>query len=242
MERFYIEIKKIPKQVLVGIIILLIIPFWIFFISPYFNNITNNLDISYELISTQNEYDTSTKNFKGEEYLESIYTLQTSSENIDTSIVEGYTSQRAGNQIIYEIKNTFTIDRLRNTYVDYEEDIYLFAPKNLEEGKSFKYIHLPFNIPTEMSYIGKKQIYGVEIYEYKSDYNKQKVNLSDNFEYLEGVGNFYNIKANVELTLWVEPVTGSLINFIENVNADVYSIESGEVLYPLNYYSTTINE
>lgn len=237
------------KKILLSIAILLctFAGLWHFWIAGHLLALPDDFSYRAELLSVDNFYDKSTRTYMGQSYSDALFEYKTlSSTKVGNVIESTFKVSNSSDQEIISIKREYGIDPLTGAHVgdlgDQNREGYLFAPKNLEPGQSFTYWHVNYNGPAKMSYVGRETVEGLQVFLYETHYQNTVIDQTDDLGSLDGVPEQWGIILEPYLKLWIEPVSGTLINFEDETTAYYYDIETKEKLNPWNHFSNTFSE
>ena len=152
-------------------------------------------------------------------------------------VKQSFDVQTLSNKPIFSVSRLYGIDPKTGKHVpgygDRDREGYLFAPKHLKK-KPFVYWHVNYDTPANMNFESEEKMYGLTVYRYAADFTADQTTELDR---LDGVPEKYGIILNVNLRLWIEPVTGSLISYEDHATAYYYDIETKERLSKWNEFS-----
>lgn len=220
---------------------------WRFWISEYFLALPKDLIYEAELISINNFYDQTRGVYLGQEYhvgFLNISALETTKVGMLVENQFQILSEAESN--LFEIKRIYGIDPQTGAHIpglgDKDRNGYLFAPRDLKPGVGFTYWHVNYDGPAEMEYIGRENRFGVELYIYETYYENARITQNLEETDAQNVSEEWGILLEPHLKIWVEPITGMLMNYEEDTTAYYYEIESGEKLSPWKHFSNTFSE
>ncbi len=218
-----------------------------FLVAPFLLQIPSDFTYEADLTSVDNFFDTTKGEYLGQQYSQAQFKYSTvSSTRTGMEIKNSFSVYSNDGEEIINIQRTYGIDPATGAHItelgDEAREGYLFAPKNLEPGESFTYWHVNYNGPAHMSYVGRSKLYGLEVYEYQTNYEGVTIDQTKDLDHLEGVPEKYGIVLEPQLTLWVEPITGTLVNYEDSTTAYYYDITTGEKISPWNHFSNTFTE
>lgn len=224
---------------LLGFIFLAFIPIWLLFIVPNFLEIPSDFYYEADIFSIDNFYDPVIGDFSTPINSETTFLYDVTEEKDNVLLIRNIFSVfEPTNRKIFSVDRIYGIDRKTGQHVagygDKDRIGYLFAPKNLKKGQSYIYWHINYDTPIEMKFKEEVDLFGLKVYRYEKDfYADQTVDLGD----LPGVPEERGVNLKVNLQTWIEPVTGRLIRYEDNVVAYYYNIETGENIYPWNKFN-----
>lgn len=220
---------------------------WHFWIADLLLQIPDDFSYEADLISVDNFYDPSKGEYQGQQYSEASFKYEAlSSTRIGMEIKNSFSAQTSTGEGIISLQRIYGIDPSSGKHIaelgDEEREGYLFAPKNLKPGEGFTYWHVNYDGPAHMSYVGRSKLYDLEVYEYQTNYEGVNIDQTNELDHLEGVPEKYGIVLEPQLTIWVEPVTGLLVNYEDSTTAYYYDKVTKEKLNPWNHFGNTFTD
>ena len=144
---------------------------------------------------------------------------------------------------IFSVSRLYYIQPITQKHVDVpgkpQRHGYLFAPSYASK-QPFYYWHVNYDAPAKMNYVNTESMNGLTTYHYEAFFSAdQTANLTD----LPGVPNQRGILTKVHLQLWIEPISGWLVQYQDNSIASFYDKKTRHLLYPWNQFSNryTVN-
>lgn len=220
---------------------------WRFWVSEYLLSLPSDFSYEAEIISVDNFYDQEKGVYLGQQYSTSSFTY-IALESTKTGMVVENRFQVFGEDgaDIINIRREYGINPQTGEHIpnlgDKDREGYLFAPRYLEPGEEFTYWHVNYDGPAQMSYVEREELFGMEVYSYETHYENIVIDQTDELDYLEGVPEKWGILLEPHLKIWVEPMTGFLVNYEDSSTAYYYDIVSGEKLSPWNHFSNTYTQ
>jgi len=234
---------KTPTKILTALVL---IPIWIYFISPILLRIPSNFSYKADVISVDNFYDQETKDFKGEQYSKTdFYYEVVGKHGFDLDIKNVFNVQTLDGDPVFKAEPVYRINSITGRHVasdDKNREGYLFAPRNLKKGEGFTYWHVTSPEPLHMKYAGEEYLYGLKVYKYeKSDL--KPYDQTEFLTFLPDVGVTKGVKLVSNVYMWVEPTSGYLVK-IEDFSTDYYyyDLKTEQKLHPHNQFINTYSE
>lgn len=235
------------RRILISLILLGCIPLWICGVVPFIKSYSTGVEFSYDLFSLDNFYDENSQQYTGEE--RSVAKLQYSfnrNEEGDFIATNVFDVRTVNGEQIVQITRKYGIDPYTGMHVidagDKDRSGYLFSPRQLEKGESFTYWHVNYDAPADMHFVSEEKIHGLTVYKYETRYEGIEVDQTDNLHHLEGVPEKRGVVLEPYLQLWIEPVTGTLVQYKDETVAYYYDQLTGEKLFPWNKFSNTVKK
>lgn len=241
------RIKPRVKYFALAICLSLALLAWEALVIPRLTTLTNTFSFSSDIISIHNFYDEDRHVFSGKQFTDAKMQYRVVEETDDYLKIENtFSVETIDNEPIFSTTREYYIDPITQKHVTsadpHERSGYLFAPKNLKKGESFTYWHANYDAPAVMEYTGTAIVNDLEVYTYETTYQGERVDQTEDLSQLPGVGETRGVILYPYLKLWVEPVTGQLINYHDKTIAVFYDLETGDVLYPWNQFENTFSE
>jgi len=229
---------------IIGLALLLFIPIWIMVISPELTKLPNDFEYKLVLFSRDNFYDAEQKEFHGDFVSNTNYYYRAAAEYGEILLIKsGFSVQQPTGEEIFSVERTYGIDAKTRKHVpsygDKDREGYLFAPPHLQKGQNFTYWHINYDYPADMKYRGEESIAGLSVYRYETDYHAdQTFDLESIVPLLSGKG----IDLDINLQLWIEPFTGSMIKYEDQTIAYFYNLTTKKRIHPWNKFHNTVDE
>jgi len=211
------------------------------YIPIWYGSLPQQVTYDAEIISTDNFYNEQTQSYEGEQQSVTSYNYHIVDETPNAYIVENTFDVRTiEGKIIIALSRKYGVDKKTGKHImslgDKPREGYLFAPKNLHEGEAYTYWHINYEAPAKLSFLKKEEIQGLPVFVYRTHYEGYTIEQTDDLTYLPGVPESRQIILEPELTVWVEPITGTVIAYEDNTTAYYYDRQSGKKLYPWNHF------
>jgi len=241
------KILMLNKKFLWILVGVLIVPVWYFILAPEILKIPKDFFYSADVVSVDNFYDAKAKEFKGEQYSKTKFSYEVVSvEGKNLIIKNTFDVKSLEGKQIFKTEPIYGINSITGEHIptlgDKSRTGFLFAPRNLKKGKSFIYWHASSNIPSEMKFIGKESLYGLNVYKYETDYGGA-VDQTKYLSFVPEVGKTRGIKLVSKNYIWIEPISGYLVKQ-EDFSTDYYfyDLKTGEKISPYNNFLNTFSE
>lgn len=231
----------------IGFALMACVPLWLLFAGPKLQTIPRDFSFTAEVVSTDNFYNSETQSYDGAVFSKTNFFYQTIKQEGSAIIVRNVFDVRTpDNEPIFAVERLYGIDRQTGKHVsglgDESRDGYLFAPRDIQLGESFRYWHINYDGPADMRYMDREILYGLTTYHYQTNYEGVKIDQTANLTHLPGVGITRGVLLEPHLELWIEPVSGQLIKYKDDTIAYYYDLQTGEKIEPWNHFSNTFNE
>ncbi|HSX47254.1 MAG TPA: porin PorA family protein [Patescibacteria group bacterium] len=230
--------KRTITLISLSLFLTLIALFWHKTITPYLLSIPKNFNYNADIISYDNFYNPDLKQYGGESLSQTKYSYQSvgSHGNILT-IKNIFDVRKVSGERIFSVERTYAVNKINgrheySKFADENRSGYLFAPKNLHK-QPFTYWHINYDIPARMYFKDEEIIYGLKVYRYESNFHADQ---TKNLTNLPGVGQSRGINLDINLQLWVEPLTGHLIKYEDHSLAYYYDLKTKSRIYPWNKF------
>lgn len=220
-----------------------LIPIWMKWVAPIITRMPSTFSYHAEVLSIDNLYDSDEKKFQGPQISKTAFNIQTFWMFKNTSSIRlTFDVHSISGKQIFSAERYYFINPLNGQHLkgvgDKDREGYLFGPHYASRA-GFDYWHVNYDTPAHMKYVGKEKIYGLTVYHYQS---KFRVDQSENLSYLSGVPDKFAIKSDVVLDIWIEPVSGWLVKYQDNTQANYYDAKTGALVEPWNKFSNHYTE
>ncbi len=211
---------------------------WILWIAPLLTKMPDHFSYSANILSLDNFYDETTNKFEGEHISKTTFSFEVEAKKHSYLVIKNlFNVRKLSDKPIFSVARLYFINPVTGQHVvvagEEERSGYLFAPHYASE-KPFQYWHINYDAPALMKFVNKEEINGLTVYHYQAHYEAdQTANLTN----LPGVPDKRGIKTDVNLQLWIEPISGWLIKYQDNTLAYYYDKKTGARLEPWNSFS-----
>ena len=228
----------------IGLVCIGAIPFWFFFVIPHLFALQKDFVYEAEVVSLDNFYDQAKGVFSGASIGATKFSYSVTGEQNGVLIIKNiFDVHKVTGEPIFSVERFYGINPITAKHVvgfgDHDREGYLFAPRNLKKGQPFTYWHINYDGPAHMQFVGEEIINGLSVYRYETHYEGVTIDQTKNLSYLGEVGVTRGINLEPYLQLWIEPQTGTLINYKDETTAYYYDLQTGKRLYPWNKFSNT---
>lgn len=238
---------RAPIRYIFALFVLMLVPFWNMYAVPLLTPFPKTISFEARLDSFDDFYDVEAQSFKGP--IRSVAKIMTS--NIEGTdgvrlLTHSFSVLDVIGNPIYEIERRYAIDPVTRAHVPFvgipDREGYFFAPRNLRKGEAFTTWWVNYDGPAHMSFVQEDEIHGLRTFKYETRYEGVRIDQTNELERLPGVPEERGIELEPHLTMWIEPVTGRLVNFKDETVAYYYDRKSGKRLHPWNRFSNTFSE
>lgn len=235
---------RLMSPLLLSLIVLLssLLIGWVNYFGPLFSKLPDDFFYTADLISVDNFFDVTSNKYSGEQISLSEFSYRTVGVNSATQLIENsFEVQTSTGERIFAAKRVYGIHSATKQHVvsegDRQREGYLFGPGTLRQS-DFIYWHVNYDQALQMKFTGIEKVNGLDVYRYESVFSAdQTKDLREAANLDPSIG----VVVDVHLTLWIEPVSGWLINYKDKTNGYYYDIETKERLHPWNSFSNTFD-
>lgn len=216
---------------------------WSFILTPKFLSLDDDFKYTADILSVDNFYDKGKEQFSGEQISKTVFRYDVFAKQGNILLIRNVFEVRNAEGLpFFSVERFYRIDRKTGAhapdYIENNRTGYLFAPKDSPRG-NYTYWHVNYDVPAEMSFQEEETINGLRVYRYEEDYHADQ---TGNLGYLPGVGKTRGINLDINLQLWVEPVSGRMIKYEDKTTAYYYDLQTGERLHPWNKFNNKFTE
>jgi len=242
--------KSVPKKssrkiiIILGFTMILFVPIWFLVVAPELTKLPADFSYKALVLSQDNFYDPEKQAFSGETVSNTEHFFHVIGKQNGVLLIENlFKVQKSDGEEIFSVKRFYGIDPKTRKHVPgyggRDREGYLFAPLNLGRGQNFTYWHINYNAPASLKFQGEETIDGLTVYRYKADYHAdQTLELNS----LVRSSGDRGINLDINLQLWIEPVTGRKIKYEDKTTAYFYNLTSGERISPWNQFHNQYDE
>ncbi len=223
------------------LLILVLIPVWIFLITPFLLQIPDDFTYEADMVSVDNFYDEKLGDFRGEQYSDTQFSYHVVDKRGTLLTIKNiFHVQTREGKTIFRTEPLYAINSLTGQHVsDAGERVrngYLFAPRWLGAEDTFSYWHVSNNKSVTMQYAGERFFYGLRLLKYESQY-QWPLDQTEFMHHLPGVPEERGVKLGNRISLWVEPISGYLVKFEERSEDYFYfDQKTGKKIAPYNQF------
>jgi hypothetical protein len=204
------------NYLLVGVVGLLIfLPIWYFAVVPEFEKMEEDYEnvIHYNRLSNTNHKIGG--EWAGERFVRGTTVEKRIKQEGNVILMEGhYIAQGLNNEKIWEVKKNYGIDaktrKIINGYGQYADNSYYLFPTKLR-SENYNIWFPQYLYPVQLNFIGIEKINELEVYHFEA--KNFLFDDSEGFEYLDLVPEEYKVFADATVNVWVEPISGIMIDF-----------------------------
>jgi putative ABC transport system substrate-binding protein len=240
------EDKKIRHWLIIGSLILIAL-FIRISLAPLVLKIPPTFHYSADIISLDNFFDEQLNTFKGEKRSVTSFDYSVIPEKSNYLHIRNSINVRAvGGDPIFNTHRDYWIDPITSQQMEIAENNnrsgYLFAPRHLKPKTTFTYWHVNYNAPAHLSFVAKENLLGLTTYHYRSTYQGQHIDQSNELTFLPGVPETQGIELEPVLDVWFEPVSGYLVMYKDTAWAYFYDQHTKKRLHPWNHFLNTYTQ
>ncbi len=232
--------KKNLNYLFIGIISILFLSFiWYAVVVPEMLNVPSDFSYSAEVASQDNFYNEEKGEFGEPFKSQTKFSYEVVSQFEDILTIKNiFDVRNISGEKIFSVERLYGIDKRTGKHVtgygDKDRNGYLFAPRNLKKHQNFIYWHINYDTPAYMEFQDEINLYGLNLYQYETDYHADQ---TADLGHLPGVPEKRGVKLNINLKLWIEPITGRLIKYEDDTLANYYNLTTNEVINPWNKFN-----
>ncbi len=231
------------RYFLISAIALVLTPLWIWSVAPSLTKLQPDFRYEADIFSLDNFYDESSGVFLGESISKTkFYYEVVSVDDGAYRIKNGFDVFKMTGERIISIERMYGIDPETGEHVrgkgDRDRSGYLFAPRRANR-QSFDYWHINYNVPARMAFRAEEKIHGLDVHRHECDL---RADQSEDLSHLPGVPGRRGVTVEATVTLWIEPVTGRLVNYQDRATAYFYDRSTGKRLNPWNAFGNRFTE
>ena len=208
------------------------IPLWICCAAPLFTPLPANLSFEARLLSFDDFYNEKTGEFNGP--TRSVTKLSTEAVETGGAAVllnHSFSVYNLIGEEIFVVKRLYAVDPITRRHLregaDREREGYFFSQRHLKKGGPFTTWWVNYDGPAHMTFSGEELIRNLKVYRYEARYEGVRIEQTDQLGNLPGVPEERGVVLEPHLTMWIEPVTGRLVNFTDETTAYYFDIKTG---------------
>ena len=231
------DMRTMPR-VLFATLLLFAIPIWIFLAAPHLKRLPTDFRYEADIFSIDNFFDEEKERFLGPQISKTRFTYEVAkSHNGNALIIQNVFDVRTlTDEKIFSVTRNYGIDPQTGRHLlglgDRDREGYLFAPR-WSWKRPYTYWHINYDTPARMLFQGADNIGGLAVHRFAADYHADQ---TKNLGFLPGVPAIRGVQLDINLQVWIEPVSGVLVKYEDNTTAYYYDIKSGKRLVPWNKF------
>lgn len=220
----------IKKNILlvIGAALLALIPVWLFLIAPELEKLSSDYEFEPKILASENNRFEINGLWTGRIDKSSSYYEKITESKFNSAILESrYTLKNPSGEISYDIEHKFLVDRKSRHNLPGETDekgeAYAFFPLHVKK-QDYQYWPFDFGKNFIVKFKGTESLYGLELYHFSVENA-----FSDDtagYEFLELVPEKYKALSRFRIDVYVEPVSGILVNY-EDEGTSYYAEQDG---------------
>ena len=221
-----------------AVILFSIIPLWLFKIAPHVLKLPDDFYYEANILSLDNFFDEEKKEFIGAQLSKTKFFYEALSSKDDILIIKNvFDVRQLTGEKIFSVERLYGIDaktgRHQKGYGDKDREGFLFAPRNLKI-QDYIYWHINYDEPARMEFRQETVIQGLKTYRYACDYHADQ---TENLTFLPEVGKTQGINLDINLQVWIEPISGWMVKYEDKTDAYYYDLKTGKRLHPWNSFN-----
>ncbi len=230
-------------QLFLGLILIILLPIWIFFISPEILKLPANFSTNASMIHAENNRFNIGSGWEGK-------TIAISSSNIETIKISGNISTLQTRFVVesllggtlFELNQTYAVNRQTRHDLPGGNDIngiasILFPPGTNQ--KSINFWSIEMGSPTPLKLVDSKIIQQLNTLHYHVE--NYVINDSLGYDFLPLVPEKYKVLSNVSVDIYIEPVTGIIIDR-QDSGTSYYADKDNKHIWDIAEWSNKYND
>jgi len=224
-----------------GILLLAAVPLWVRWATPWLLSLPSHFRYDAEVFSQDNLFDEKQDRFSGEMLSHSRFYYETIGRDRGVQMIRNvFDVRKTSGQKIFSVERILRIDPRTQRHVAGGQGRvrkgYLFGPRGVGK-EAFTYWHVNYDVPARMVYDGSQILHGLSVNRYVCHFQADQ---TDELTHLPGVPAKRGVILDIELTLWIEPVSGWLVQYNDRTLASFYDRVTGYKLYPWNRFENRL--
>lgn len=226
---------------IVTILLFLSIAIWFWWVAPEIKKIPKNFSYQADILSLDNLFDEKEHQFIGEEISKTNFSYKIILSNSNLYVIKNlFDVHKQSNELIFSTERTYYINPYTSQHLTSSDQankpIYLFGPRYADKN-GFYYIHVNYNVPVLLKFVNKEIIDDLTVYHYHASFSADQSNDLKNV-----ASSDREIITDVNLNIWIEPISGWLIKYQDNSIAWFYDKKTHTRLNPWNKFSNRYTE
>jgi hypothetical protein len=197
------------------VLFLAAIPAWLFVAVPELTKLPADYERNIDLFYLSNEDYDLENGFSGESIVNAFSEDRTIGVDGDNQDIEShYKAETLSGELAWETRNIFGTNRETRENITRNEvgavGSYFLFPQKLEQ-KSYKIWPIGYNHSFDVQFDGIENVDGLDVYHFS--FANEITDDTKDFTWVELVPDTYHVNSIQGSDLWVEPVTGIMVNF-----------------------------
>lgn len=230
-------------QLFAGIISIILVPVWMFQLTPELLKLPPNISSKANMVHTENNRFSINSQWTGKTIAISSSRLNTFSTVKDKSTIQSvFRVESLTGEKLFELNQNFVIDRLTRHNLpggnDPKGDSSILFGINVNQ-KSINFWPVEMGAPTTLQYTGDKVIQGINT----KHFNATGAIIDDTlgFEYLPLVPEKYKVLSRVDIDIYVEPSTGTIIDY-QDTGISYFADKENKPIWDMDDWSNKYND
>ncbi|OGT38708.1 MAG: hypothetical protein A3F11_03715 [Gammaproteobacteria bacterium RIFCSPHIGHO2_12_FULL_37_14] len=242
MIKYFRKIVELTKAGLLyfilSFILICIIPIWVLKLSYELKKIPSNFEYTADIFSLDNFYNEKLKRFEGERISKTYFKYRVIEKTATYLAIEVTFDVKELNETpIFSVTRLYYINPYTHQHISMNNlknrNGFLFAPMYSDKS-NYIYWHVNYDAPATLKFVKSEKINGLKVYKYHAYYEADQ---TENLSYLPDVPEKRGIHTTINLTLWIEPISGWLIKYEDSTLAYYYNRMTGQYIEPWNKFS-----
>lgn len=228
----------------IAVILLILIPIWIYLIVPELDKIPRD----YNTVLNLNHFDNTNfeinGNWTGQQIQKSFQKETTINVEGNIQVIEGwFKAETLNGELLFESKHQYGVNRKTREnvkgYGNKDRDGYYFFPVHLEK-KSYRVWMPEYYYALDFNFEGVDNIQGIDAYYFKT--KEFSTDDTEAFSFLDLVPETYGAGCSQAVEFWVEPVSGIIVNYKDKGMCYYTNKETGAKVQDMEDWSNKFND
>jgi hypothetical protein len=230
-------------QFIIGGFLILLTPVWVYLISPELLRLPSNYSEKANMVHTENNRFDIGSSWIGKSIAISSSSLQTTfSDHAKSEFSSQFKVESLIGESLFELNQKFTVDRTTRHNLpggnDVHGDAYIIFDDSLSKDK-IDFWPIEMGAPTELSFVDTKIIKNVKTYHFHAI--NSIIDDTTGYDFLPLVPEKYNVHSFVNIDVYVDPITGTLIDY-QDSGTSSYVDGNNKVVWDISQWSNKYNE
>lgn len=202
----------------------------------------SSYDVSLDVISYDNFYDIESGLYGGEIQTLSKVGFEYSGNRNDPRINSFFSVHTFQGDVVVDVTTSHDVISV-DPYRDIELSggyNYVLRSNLFTRPDIIKFQQPNYNTPQEYQYAGEIFYGGIKLYKYSARFDSDQTELLSHLDAVEKRGN--KIVTSVDTELWFEPISGRLVNYMENSIAYEVNSQTNQIIQPWNHFRNAVSE
>jgi hypothetical protein len=230
-------------QIIIGLVLLLIVPLWLFVISPEIIKLPANISFKVDMVHTENNRFDINSSWTGKTIAISSSSIKSTLTTSNKSTLQSlFKVESLTGESLFELNQSFLVDRQTRHNLpggtDTEGRSSILFPPNVSQ-KPLIFWPVEMGAPIALTYADNKIIQGLNTFHFFA--KNSIIDDTQGYEFLPLVPEKYKVMSRVDTNIYVDPLTGTIIDY-QDSGVSYYVDKDDNPIWDIAQWSNKFND